>query len=690
VTAEKVNERHLDRKAILYIRQSSQYQVEHHEEGRRLQYAMRDRLLALGWRDVDVIDEDLGLSGASASARVGFQRMVAEVCLGKVGVVAAHEVSRFARNNRDWSQLIEMCSLVDTLLIDHEAIYDARRGNDRLLLGLKGSLSEYELDLLRQRSLEARKQMAARGELVLHVPVGYVKPGDALEKDPDRRVQKALASVFERLMRLGSVRQTLMWFLENDVQLPVTQPATSGYEVAWRRPSYALVMRLLRNPVYAGAYAYGRTGARIVIQDGAPTKTRVWRPREEWAVLIRDHHEGYVAWDRFEKIQSMIEGNGFRAHTGPGAARDGAALLAGLLRCRRCGRKLVVAHTGRNHSVPRYTCVRGFLDVGEPKCLSFGGTSVDAAVCAQVLEVVQPAAIEAARSSASSSDAERGGLLEALKLDLEAARYSAGRAFKQYDRVDPENRLVAAELERRWESATARVRELEQRVDAERCALERAPVVDAATLGDLAHDLAAIWSDSQDVRLKKRILRTVIEEIAVDVDIAASEVDVVIHWRGGVHTQLRVRRRKKGENAAHTSKDIVDAIRALSHVASDQLIAGYLNRNGRLTGRGNRWTREFVTSLRSKQQIPVFSAANKATEGWLILKEAAALVGVSPQTLRLSVERGAVPAMHPLPDGPWIFRRSDLERPDITKLVLVGKDPTKPCTDQREFDFPTT
>jgi DNA invertase Pin-like site-specific DNA recombinase len=455
--SEKVKSQHVGRKALLYVRQSSTYQVHHNLESQKLQYAMEQRLRTLGWRDVEVIDEDLGRSAAGTMTRSGFERMVTEVCMGKIGAVAAREVSRFARNSRDWQQLVEVCRMVDTLLVDQETIYDPRQSNDRLLLGLKGSLNEYELDLLRQRSLEARRAKARRGELIVGAPVGYVKGDDRLEKDPDRRIQEAVLSVFSKFAELGSVRQTLMWFLENELQLPVQ---TADGEVHWRRPRYANVHRMLTNPAYGGAYAYGRTEHSTRYEEGKPRRASRRKGRDEWLALIPNTHEGYVSWKRFEEIQRSISGN-VRGLGQSGAVQDISALLSGLLRCRRCGRKLSVQYTGRHQDVGRYCCIRGFLDNGQPKCITFGGTSVDQAVSRQLLAVVGPAAVESAVMASEQEARQRDEVLEALRRDLEAAQYAAQRAQKQYDRADPENRLVADELERRWNATLEQVRELE-------------------------------------------------------------------------------------------------------------------------------------------------------------------------------------------------------------------------------------
>jgi DNA invertase Pin-like site-specific DNA recombinase len=329
---EKIHPQHLDRKAILYVRQSSAFQVVHNQESQKLQYAMQTRLRDLGWTEIEVIDEDLGRSAAGTETRSGFERMVAEVCLGRVGAVAAREVSRFARNSREWQQLVEVCRVVDTVLIDQEAVYAPRASNDRLLLGLKGSLNEYELDLLRQRSLEARREKAKRGELIIIAPVGYRKTEDQrLEKDPDRRVQEAIRLVFEQFERIGSVRQTLLWFHEHGLQLPACTPRG---EIRWKCPTYHTVYQMLTNPVYGGAYCYGKTERGTRYEGGVARKRDRRKPRGQWLALIPHAHEGYADWQRFERSQHSIRANLQLGSGAPGAAKAGAALLSGLLRCR--------------------------------------------------------------------------------------------------------------------------------------------------------------------------------------------------------------------------------------------------------------------------------------------------------------------------------------------------------------------
>ena len=519
---EKITPEHLQRKAILYIRQSSAYQVIHHQESRRLQYAMKERLQQLGWSDIETIDDDQGRSAAGQITRSGFERMVSEVSLGRVGAVAARELSRFSRNSRDWQQLMEVCRIVDTLLIDQETVYDPRRSNDRLLLGLKGTLNEYELDLLRHRAQEAREEKARRGELIQVPPVGYLAGETGYEKDPDQRVQQAIEQVFSKFLELGSVRQVLFWLVEHDLQMPVRRCHAGHWETCWRRPNYAALYRMLTHPLYAGAYVFGKTQTQTVWDGKGARKRSCWKPGMQSKVLLIDRHEGYISWEQFQRIQRMISENNNNkpnaARESRGAVRTGAALLAGLLRCRRCGRKLVVHYTGREGEVLRYNCCRSSLDNAEPRCINFGGALVDEAVGREVLRVLRPAAIEAALQGAQQQSQQQDQVLRVLELELQAARYTAERAGTQYDATDPKNRLVADELERRWNGALERVAQLEEKAGQARSQRPSADIPSKEALVSLAQELEKLWDHpGSDVRLKKRIVRTLLEEVMVDV-----------------------------------------------------------------------------------------------------------------------------------------------------------------------------
>ncbi len=690
--SDKIKPHHQQRKAVLYVRQSSNYQVLHNQESQKLQYAMQERLRQLGWVEIEVIDEDLGRSAAGGTVRTGFERMVAEVCLGKVGIVAAREVSRFARNSREWQQLVEVCRIVDTLLVDLDSIYSPRHSNDRLLLGLKGSLNEYELDLLRQRSLEARYEKARRGELLIAAPVGFLKTEDQrLEKDPDRRVQESIALVFRKFLELGAVRQTLLWFHEEDLQLPVQPHAGT---VVWKRPTYGTLYRILTHPAYGGAYAYGKTEAVSSYEQGVPRKGMRRRPIAHWIALLPHAHEGYIDWDQFQEIQHMLANNQQRGSRA-GAAKQGLALLAGLLRCRRCGRKLTVRYTGRSHDILRYCCHRGCMDNAEPRCIAFGGIPVDDEISRQLLRVVQPAAVEAAVLAEQQESQKRDEVLAALERDLEAARYAAARAQKQFDAVDPQNRLVADELERRWNAALTRLQELQQRIAQFQAEKEECRAASHEEFVGLADELESVWHASQgDARLKKRIVRTLVEEVIADVDSAAGEILLHIHWKGGMHTHLRLPRRRRGQ-MTHTSKDIVAAVRSLARTCSDDVIAGALNRNGLRTGRGNRWTRERVVSMRTYNDIPCYSPEHQTIQGWLNLTEAARRLGISTRSLRLAAERGEIPGDHPLPDGPWIFKTETLTTDTAHQVVARIRQhrhstPAVPAANQKNLEFSRT
>ena len=456
-----------------------------------------------------------------------------------------------------------------------------------------------------------------------------------------------------------------MWFLEHDLQLP-SRPANG--ELVWRRPSYALVYRILTNPVYGGAYAYGKTEATSRYEGAVPRRGTRRKPRHEWLALHPGAHEGYVDWAQSETIRRMIADNlsGRERH---GAAKRGASLLAGLLRCRRCGRKLTIRYTGHGHDVLRYTCDRGWMDNGEPRCIAFGGLRVDDAIAEQVLRVIEPGAIEAALQADHDEARRRDDILDALRCDLEAARYAAERARRQYDSADPENRLVAAELEHRWNRALERVAELEGRIERH---IAHTPAMPPATVDDfatLAGDLRTVWQDpASDVRLKKRIVRTLIREVIADTDPQVGEIILVVHWMGGVHTELRLPRRRRGQRNG-TSREIVEAVRELVRICGDDLIAGVLNRNDLRTGNGNRWTRERVTSLRSYHKIPVHRPDTHEAEGWMNLTQAAEFLGLSQKTLRIAAEHGEIEAEHPLADGPWVFNRSSLQTEVAQKLV---------------------
>ncbi len=669
-SSEKIHLEHLARPALVYVRQSTVDQVRHHQESRRRQYDMADHARTLGWREVVVIDDDLGKSGATAVGRLGFQRLVADVSLGRAGAVFGLEVSRLARNNRDWYHLLELCGLTNTLIVDAEGIYDPRHLNDRLLLGLKGTMSEAELGWLRQRAYEGLLAKARRGELRLTLPVGYVHtPDGRIDKHPDQRVQAALALVFQKFAEFGSARQVLLWFRQEQLPLPTGRDEPpGGARSPWRPPHYTTILGLLRNPLYAGAYAFGRTQTRTRLVDGALHITRGHRrPADEWLVLLPGHHDGYIAWETYERNQHLLAENAqMKGLMAKGAVRSGPSLLAGLVRCGRCGHRLQVTYSG---AVVRYTC----RIQNTPGCgLAFGGLRVDAAIEREVLRVLTPGAIDAALAERHHTAEDTGSARRALELEVREARYEAERAQRQYDAVEPEHRLVAATLEQRWNVALERVHGLEERLAALAAAEVRHSPPDRATLLALAQDFPAVWAaPTTDLRTKKRLVRLLIEEIVVS-PTDDRTLNLLIHWAGGKHTELRVLRNRPGQHRRCTAREVVDVVRDLARRLPDFQIARILNRLGYRTGAGNTWTQQRVVSLRHAHHLPIFvPEAHSATR--LTIEQAALALGVSTTTVRKLIVTGRLPATQPVPYAPWAIRPEDLQADPIQRAVAAMK-----------------
>lgn len=669
----KLTPEHRRRRAIIYVRQSTVIQVAQNRESQLRQYNLAGYARELGFVDVETIDEDLGRSASGLVDRPGFQRLVTEICEGQIGAVFCLEASRLARNGRDWHYLIELCGLVGAVLIDPEGIYDPRVINDRLVLGLRGTMSEFELGLLRQRSVEAIRQKAKRGELCFCLPVGLCwGAAGNLELNPDVRVQNAIHLVFQKFQELGSARQVLLWCREQQISLPALGDKEGPHHIFWKLPVYSTILAILENPLYAGAYAFGKTEARIRVVAGRPQKTSGHpKPREQWTVLIRDHHPGYISWEQFEQNQKALTENAhMKSPMGRQSGRGGPSLLVGLLRCRRCGRMLQV-HYG--HRGIRYRCMSGNIKQGLPICISFGQVRVDQAVSREVLQAVQPLAIDAALEAADRMERRQNEGTRALQLELEQARYEARLAARRYEAIDPENRLVAAELESRWNMALLRVRELENRVSQAEQKSASAPVVNRDDLLALAEDLPSVWeSPSSDPSLKQKIIRILIQEIVADVDDGAQEVVLVIHWIGGRHSELRVAKMKTGEHSRCTKPEAVDILRQMSGRYTDEQIARTLNRLRLKTGAGNTWSEARVRSSREHLKLPAYR--NGPPEDRVNMLQAAQRLGVSTTLVRRLIGDKILSATQIVPGAPWEIDSQAVVSPVVIQAAAAAKN----------------
>jgi excisionase family DNA binding protein len=671
----KLTAERLCRRAIVYVRQSSPGQVLHNQESQRRQYGLVDRARELGFSDVSVIDDDLGRSGSGLMERPGFQRLVAEVCTGEVGAIFCIEASRLARNGRDWHHLIELCGMTDAVVIDPDGVYDPSIINDRLLLGLKGTMSEFELNLLRQRSLEAIRQKARRGELKFRLPIGYCwSESGKIEMDPDRRVQQAVHLVFAKITELGSMRQALLWFRREKICLPALLEE-SGHHVIWKLPVYNTIWHMVQNPTYAGAYVFGKTEARAKIVDGRSRKSAGhWKPQESWTVLIRDHHPSYISWEQYERNQAMIAANSnMKSRMLRKAGRGGRSLLSGILRCRRCGRMLHVSYSGANGTVPRYHCKGAQINHGEDWCISFGGLRVDEAVAQEILHVISGNAVEAALEAAEQLRQQRQEQRKTLDLEVDQARYEARLAARRYEAVDPENRLVAVELEARWNISLQKAQELEGKLQHFDIGAGLAPLPDKEVLLSLAQDLPVVWNAAMtEMRLKQRIVRILIHEIVADVDDANQEIVLLIHWAGGRHSELRVKKNKTGQHKHCTSLEAIEVIRQMSEGHTDEQIATTLNRLGFQTGPGHTWTDQRVYSARRYHHLPAFDP--QRTTGFLTLQQTAERLGVSATTVRRMIERKKLRANQVVPCAPWQISVEELDSEAIQETVRNIRD----------------
>ncbi|MBO0757487.1 MAG: recombinase family protein, partial [Bradyrhizobiaceae bacterium] len=593
----KIKPSHLARVAFVYMRQSSPAQVEHNRESTARQYALADRACQLGWpkQQVVVIDEDLGLSGSGTDKRSGFARLTSEVALAHVGIVLGLEVSRLARNNADWYRLLELCGLTDTLIGDNDGVYHPALFNDRLLLGLKGTMSEAELHIIRARLDGGIRNKAARGELRRGLPVGFVwgeRDGEVLFH-PDEAVTGAIRTVFERFAEFGSARRVWLWFRSEGLFLPLQgAPAGRPGPIRWVAATYTAIHHILTNPVYAGAYTYGKTRSeRYVDEHGAVRKRMRHLPMEQWAVLIPDHHTGFIDWATFQANQARLDSNTRpQPHQAGGAVREGSALLQGIATCGHCGRRLHVHYRGQN-SAPGYHCSgRDLVNGRGVYCLNVGGIAIEQAVADAFLHAITPAAIEAMRFSIEQLRTHHDAALSQWRLEVERARYEAERAERRYNNVEPENRLVARGLETEWENRLRKLAAAE--AELRRREQQRPTTLTSEQLQlieRLGSDIRQVWSAPTTTdRDRKELLRTLLEEVVFNLKRAEGHAHLTLRWRGGSITTLDVPVPRYRPIGPRTDEDTISLLQRLAALYPDEVIAGIFNRQGRKTATGER------------------------------------------------------------------------------------------------------
>ena len=672
----KVQTQHLGRNAIVYVRQSTFVQVEKNRESSLRQYDLARQAQEMGWRgdQIRVIDEDQGHSGSTTEGRSGFQRVMSEVALGQVGVVLAIEASRLARNNADWQRLVLYCSMTDTLLGDQDGLYDPSRLDDRMVLGLKGTISELEWHTIRKRLLEARVNKARRGALEVMPPAGFEWcAAGRLEITPDRQVADALRLVFDKFDDLGSARQVAVWLREQGVNLPRREMGKPGGGIRWMEATSHAVRQILKHPIYAGAYVYGRRQTvRRIDPDGSIRTRERERGRGDWMILIRDHHAGLIDWQRFERIQKQLAGNRARPiGWEPGPVREGGALLQGLAYCGLCGRRMAVAYRGTGRRFGQFLCVQASdLRGSEFFCQTLGGRRIERAVVDLFLEAVVPAGVEVALAALAALQQEQEGTARYWRQCIERAEYEAELAHGRYEAVDAANRLVAAELERRWNEALAHVEEVRQETD-ERLAgvIRELSEVERQQVRRMAQEVTKIWSAPTTMpRDHKRLLRAAIERVVLTA--LEHSVKVAVEWKGGAVSELEVHRYRRGEPMLTTDAEVVDLVRRLVEDGLDDTqVARVLIRQGLRTATGLSFTKRRVQSVRRQYHIARRVMAQSPGEKMYTAEEAARELEVSSQTVHHWLRSGLLRGKQVAECAPWCIPLDEQ-----TRHRLAGSD----------------
>lgn len=704
----RVQPRHLERSAYIYVRQSSPYQVEHNRESGRRQYGLADWAQKIGWlrERIRVVDDDQGQSSATPETRSGFSQLITAVGRGEVGIVIGLEMSRLARNSPDWANLMYLCRFTDTLVADESGVYDPARPNDRLVLGLRGQVSEIELDTTIHRMIEARWNKARRGEFMTVPAVGYELDDERqLVLTTDESVSTALRTIFEKFNELGSASQVQVFFRDNDLRFPVRRKELRSHPVIWVKPSRGRVLRVLHNPVYAGAYAFGRSQTVRKLDDSVPPKVVVRRtPRSEPPVLIKDHHAAYISFDEFLRNQERLRMNRTKnEQDSQGAPREGRALLQGLARCGECGRGMFVAYGGRRAGrvagTLYYECRGEPREHGKRICQVVFGKKVEQEVVRVFLAAIEPAAVDAAGRAEEHLRLEDEDVERLRKLEVEKAEYEAQRAQRQYDAVDPENRVVARELERRWNAKLVELEDVRAKAAIRRAQQQPLTEDEIQKARQMAADLPRVWqATTTEDRDRKRLLRCVIDEVQLRTEDTRYRVRIV--WKGGAISDCDVQRQPRGE-LRRTSEETVDLVRRLAAEFDDAQIARILNKQGRRGARGNPFTKEAVRCIRRKNDIPrpASQPAHDLREGPFTADQAAAELGVSMSTVHRWLQDGVLAGKQATVGAPWRIvltedirrrlssgdapegwvglteaaRRLGLSKPHVVYLVKTGK-----------------
>ncbi len=696
VAQHKITPEHLERTAVVYIRQSSLGQVKNNVESQRLQYDMAQHARELGWQNIEIIDMDLGKSaGVGSAVRQGFEHLLTQVATRQVGIVFSRELSRLLRSDRDFCQLMEVCQFFDTLLGDSEQIYDLSLMNDQLVLGIKGTLSVVELKTLKLRLVQGQESKARRGELFRILAPGYIlDPEGKLVKDPDLRVQEMMTLIFSKFRELWSLRQTMLWFHDNRVELPVNKVRDGHRRLIWQLPTYSFISDVLHNPLYAGAYVYGRRPTEVTLVEGRPIKRQGrLRPPDQARVFIRDHHRGYISWAMYEENQQKISANALRTQSDSdetaGAVRAGQGLLAGMLRCRRCGRKLHIRYWGKHGTAARYLC-KGDFDSGGRYCLGFGGATVDRRLGEYIVEAISELGVAASLEAAKRLESAEQERFVARRRQLEQAEYEAMRAGEQYHEVDPRNRLVAAELEQRWNAKL----EVVQRCQDELAELstQRKPLTaqEHQQLIDMGNHFSDVWhSDDCPMELKKKIARTVIDEVLVDLDEKSDRLQLIVHWKGGCHTSFEMDKPRSGVGRKTSQEDREIIARMAERGYSDDQIARVLSKLGRRTAKDKRYNQQRVATVRRTYKIPGQKRARRDPD-ILTLAEAAKHSDVSSTTIMRLVEHGLLRNDQVVPWAPWEIRRPELESEPVRGILEHLKQTGKLVLDPINLDTQRT